>query len=55
MFGGVIWFILIGGILFLMFRGGGCCGGHGGRKESGGDVKETGTGVSEGNNSSACH
>ncbi len=55
MFGGLIWFLLIGGFLFLMFRGGGCCGGHGETKESGGEVKDTGTEVSEVKNSSSCH
>lgn len=28
--GWLIWVILGGLFLFLMFRGGGCCGGHGG-------------------------
>lgn len=29
-FGWLVWLVLGGLFLFLMFRGGGCCGGHGG-------------------------
>ena len=35
MLGGWISVLLIGGLIFLMFRGGGCCGGHGQGKGKG--------------------
>lgn len=31
----VIWFFLIGGLIFWMMRKGGCCGGHGGHRGHG--------------------
>jgi hypothetical protein len=35
MMGGWLFWLLLGGLfLFLMFRGGGCCGGHGGHDDT---------------------
>ncbi len=41
--GWLIW-LIIGGLFFLMFRGGGCCGGHGGHGGNRGGVEEGGPG-----------
>ena len=42
--GWVIWLILGGLLLFLMFRGEGCCGGHDGHDKHGDGVEESGPG-----------
>jgi len=42
--GWLIWLILGGLFLFLMFRGGGCCGGHGGHGENRDVVEKSGPG-----------
>ena len=44
MAGWLIWLILGGLFLFLMLRGGGCCGGHGGHDKHGDGVEESGPG-----------
>lgn len=42
----IIWLAFIGGLMFLMFRRGGCCGGHshGHRSSSDHSQQETGIG-----------
>ena len=44
MAGWLIWLILGGLFLFLMLRGGGCCGGHGGHRGHRGEGDESGSG-----------
>lgn len=31
----ILWYMFIGGMIFMMFRRGGCCGGHHHKKETG--------------------
>ncbi|TFG58502.1 MAG: DUF2933 domain-containing protein [Deltaproteobacteria bacterium] len=45
MAGWLIWLILGGLFLFLMFRGGGCCGGHGGHRGEGDESGSGETGI----------
>ncbi len=42
--GWLIWLILGGLFIFLMFRGGGCCGGHRGHDKHRGGIEESGPG-----------
>lgn len=33
-FGDIIWYLFIGGMIYMMFRKGGCCGGHHHKKKT---------------------
>jgi len=61
-YSGIIWFLVIGALLYFMLKGGGCCGGggkkHGKDPDSGKDHKDKAPDDKEGQDSGkekGCH